>query len=110
MYRPYLAGIIVVAQIRQWIVYSVGDSEADADADGDADPEAEAEAEAEADADGSTELEAAGTDGSGTGVGSGMNREGMARTDSTMMSTKKPMMMKIQGRASRSCRVGSEPR
>ena len=85
----------------------VGEGSAEADADGAADAEADDDSDAEAD--GSTELEA-GADGSGTGVGSGMNRDGMARTDSTMMSTKMPAMMNIHGRARRSCRVGNEPR
>lgn len=115
-HRPYRAGYPPWRKFADRSSYSVGDSEAEADADGDADSDVEADAEgdadleAEAEADGSTELEAAGTDGKGTGVGSGMNRDGMARIESTMMSTKMPMMMNIHGRARRSCRVGSEPR
>lgn len=76
---------------------------------GEGSKEAEADADAATEGDGSTEVEA-GTEGSGTGVGSGMKRDGMPRTERSRMSTKKPMTMKIHGRASRSLRVGSAPR
>ena len=59
----------------------VGEGEASSEADG------EADTAADADADGSTENDGAGTDGRGTGVGSGMKRDGMARTESTRIST-----------------------
>src|SRR5688572_3272477 len=75
-----------------------GEAEAEADADGDA--------EGATEADGSTELEA-GSEGNGMGVGSGKRRDGMPKTDSTRTSTKMPMTLRIQGRASRSLRVGS---
>jgi len=90
-----------------------GDAEASTDAEGDADGDGEGEASSEGDtsvdSDGATELEA-GDEGSGGGVGSGVNREGMPRTERTMMSTKMPTTVRIQGRASPSPRVGSEPR
>lgn len=92
---------------------AVGDgsaeAEAEADAEAGAEGEAPTEAEAEDEADGSAEGEAD-REGRGTGVGSGMKREGTPRTESTRMSTKKPMTRKIHGRASRSSRVGRAPR
>lgn len=77
-------------------------------ADADAETDAETDGEAEVEPEGSAET--AGTDGSGTGVGSAMKREGTPRIDRTKTSTKTPMTVKIQGRASWSSRVGSEPR
>ena len=112
MYRQYRATCPGLGRFSRCTAYSPvgeGSTDSEAEAEADADGASEAEAEAEAEAEGSTELEA-GTDGSGTGVGSGMNREGMPRTESIMMSTKKPITRNIHGRASRSCRVGSEPR
>jgi hypothetical protein len=89
------------------------DAAADADADGEVDADAEddgsADAGADADAEGSTEPDA-GTDGSGTGVGSGKRRDGMPRKARTKISRKMPMTARTQGRASRSSRVGSDPR
>jgi hypothetical protein len=84
-----------------------GAGEADSDTDGDAD--GDSSGDADADGDGSAETEA-GSDGSGTGVGSGMKRDGMPAMESTSTRTKMPSTVRIQGRASRSSREGSEPR
>ena len=78
-----------------------GDAEGLADADGAMDAEAETDGNAEP----------LGTEeGSGTGVGSGMKREGMPRAESTMMSTKAAITIRIHGRARRSLRGGRAPR
>ena len=91
---------------RRYSEVGLGEGSTEAEAEAEAEPEADGEAETEGD--GSTGIEA-GAEGRGTGVGSGMKREGMPRTESTRMSTKKPMTRRIHGRASRSWRVGSEP-
>ena len=90
-----------------------GSSVADADGSSLADAEGSALADSDALDDGSADAAALaeGRGGSvGIGVGSGMNRDGTPATDSAMISTKMPMTVRIHGRASRSSRVGSDPR
>ena len=81
---------------------SAGDGSTDADGSTETDAEADADVDASTDTDGML--------GSGMGVGSGINREGIPSTESTRIRTKMPMTVAIHGRASRSPRVGSDPR
>jgi hypothetical protein len=84
--------------------------------DGSTEPEGEASTEPEGDTstepegEASTEPEAGGRVGSGGGVGSAMNRDGMPAIARTMTRTKMASIARIHGRASRSSRLGRDPR
>ncbi len=92
---------------------SVADADGSSLAASDGSSVADGSAEPEALDDGSMD-ESALTDGAGgsvgSGVGSGVNRDGTPAMDRTMISAKIPRTVRIQGLASRSSRVGSDPR